>query len=292
VRDGVLGALRLVQVEYIQSGLATRIEDAPANNRLRWLLDPGRSGLALVMSAIGCHAQHLACFAAGRNVTRLVADVRALLPGRTLIDYVSALFELDGGARGTLSVTQAAAGGEKDSQEREQQTDAAHHGVDKEAGRRARRERDRSAGAARRCAPHEMVLGASALYHPNNRRWYVANCRFAVFCAISISDIEHHLRRRFPCSSNAQRCFVEKSTLKPKWNLISTLNFGPPGPRCFAPTLRPMDLIAGIMQLSRSAQTRLRCESEVDGFASRTRRFKTVKDTGSLSACRKTERLN
>jgi predicted dehydrogenase len=114
VRDGVLGALRLVQVEYIQSGLATKIEDAPQNNRFRWLLDPQRSGLALVMSAIGCHAQHLACFATGRNATRLCADVRALLPGRKLIDYVSALFELEGGARGTFTVTQAAAGGEND----------------------------------------------------------------------------------------------------------------------------------------------------------------------------------
>lgn len=114
VRDGVLGTLRLVQVEYIQSGLATRVEDTPQNNRLRWLLDPKRSGLALVMSAIGCHAQHLACFAAGRNATRLTADVRALVPGRTVIDYVSALFELDGGARGTFTVTQAAAGAEND----------------------------------------------------------------------------------------------------------------------------------------------------------------------------------
>jgi predicted dehydrogenase len=114
VRDGVLGALRLVQVEYIQSGLAMRVEDEPQNNRLRWLLDPQRSGLALVMSAIGCHAQHLACFAAGRNATRLCADVRALLPGRKVIDYVSALFELDSGARGTFTVTQAAAGGEND----------------------------------------------------------------------------------------------------------------------------------------------------------------------------------
>src|SRR5437773_10492677 len=114
VRGGTLGELRLVQVEYIQSGLATRTEDAPQNNRLRWLLDPQRSGLALVMSAIGCHAQHLACFAAGRNATRLCADVRALLPGREVIDYVSALFELEGGARGTFTVTQAAAGGEND----------------------------------------------------------------------------------------------------------------------------------------------------------------------------------
>jgi predicted dehydrogenase len=114
VRDGVLGALRLVQVEYIQSGLATKIEDTPQNSRLRWLLDPRRSGLALVMSAIGCHAQHLACFATGRNVMRLCADMRALLPGRELIDYVSALFELEGGARGTFTSTQAAAGGEND----------------------------------------------------------------------------------------------------------------------------------------------------------------------------------
>ena len=65
VRDGAIGPVRLVQVEYIQSGLATRLEDGPQNNRLRWVLDPERSGQALVMSAIGCHAQHLACFVSG-----------------------------------------------------------------------------------------------------------------------------------------------------------------------------------------------------------------------------------
>jgi predicted dehydrogenase len=114
VRDGTLGKLRLVQVEYIQSGLATRIEDDASTNRLRWIVDPQRSGLALVMSAIGCHAQHLACFAAGRNVMRVCADLGALVPDRRLIDYVSALIELEGGVRGTFTVTQAAAGGEND----------------------------------------------------------------------------------------------------------------------------------------------------------------------------------
>jgi predicted dehydrogenase len=114
VRDGTLGAIRLVQVEYIQSGMATRIEDGPRNNRLGWILDPKRSGLALVMSAIGCHAQHLACATVGRNITRVAADVAALMPGRKVIDYVSALLEFEGGARGTFSVTQAAAGGEND----------------------------------------------------------------------------------------------------------------------------------------------------------------------------------
>ena len=36
------------------------------------------------------------------------------MPGRELVDYVSALIELDNGARGTMTVTQAAAGGEND----------------------------------------------------------------------------------------------------------------------------------------------------------------------------------
>src|SRR5664279_542473 len=114
VHDGVLGPVRLVQVEYIQAGMATRVEDGPQSNRFRWILDPQRSGLALVMSAIGCHAQHLASFTTGMTVARVVADVGALVPGRKVVDYVSALLEFEGGARGTFTVTQAAAGGEND----------------------------------------------------------------------------------------------------------------------------------------------------------------------------------
>src|SRR6516164_2452234 len=114
VRDRALGNLRLVQVEYIQSGLATRIEEGPQNNRLRWLLDPKRSGLSLVMSAIGCHAQHLACFASDLRLVRVCAEVGALMPGRSLVDYTSALCEFEDGVRGTFTVTQAAAGGEND----------------------------------------------------------------------------------------------------------------------------------------------------------------------------------
>jgi predicted dehydrogenase len=114
VHEGAIGPVRMVQVEYIQAGMATRVEEGPQNNRFRWILDPARSGLALVMSAIGCHAQHLACFAIDRLVARVVADVGALLPGRVVVDYVSALLEFDGGVRGTFTVTQAAAGGEND----------------------------------------------------------------------------------------------------------------------------------------------------------------------------------
>ena len=114
VQQGAIGAVRLVQVEYIQSGLATRVEGGPLTSRLRWVLDPGRSGQALVMSAIGCHAQHLACFVAGQPVARVAADVGALMPGRLVVDHVSALLEFANGARGTFTATQAAVGGEND----------------------------------------------------------------------------------------------------------------------------------------------------------------------------------
>jgi predicted dehydrogenase len=114
VQDGAIGVPRLVQVEYFQGSLASRVEDGELDDRLRWLLDPARSGLALVMSAIGCHAQHLACFVAGRHVARVCADVGTLVPGRAVVDYVAVLMELEGGVRGTMTVTQAAAGSEND----------------------------------------------------------------------------------------------------------------------------------------------------------------------------------
>ena len=114
VATGAIGDLRYLQVEYIQSGLAVRDADQPATKRMQWVLDPARSGLALVMSAIGCHAQHLACFAVDRRVEAVCADAGAVVPGRTVIDTVSALLRLEGGLRGTFTVTQAAAGGEND----------------------------------------------------------------------------------------------------------------------------------------------------------------------------------
>jgi predicted dehydrogenase len=114
VRDGALGEPRFVQVEYLQGSNATRVEDGPPNRRLEWLFDPARSGLALVMSAIGCHAQHLASTIIGRDVARVSADVGALVPGRRVVDHVSALLEFDGGARGTFTATNAAAGAEND----------------------------------------------------------------------------------------------------------------------------------------------------------------------------------
>jgi predicted dehydrogenase len=114
VADGAIGSVRMVQVEYIQSGLAKPIEQGTMTDSQRWKFDASRSGLALVFSAIGCHAQHLACSVSGLNITAVSAEVGALMPGRTVVDTILANVRFAGGARGQYTVTQAAAGGEND----------------------------------------------------------------------------------------------------------------------------------------------------------------------------------
>ena len=99
VADGVIGPVRLVQVEYIQSGLAKAIEQGTMTDSQRWKFDADRSGLALVFSAIGCHAQHLACNVSGLVVEAVSADVGALMPGRGVTDTVLANLRFAGGAR-------------------------------------------------------------------------------------------------------------------------------------------------------------------------------------------------
>lgn len=114
IAEGAIGPVRMVQVEYIQSGLAKPIEQGTMTDSQRWKFDAARSGLALVFSAIGCHAQHLACNVLGQKVSAVAADVGSLMPGRSVVDTILANLRFDGGARGQYTITQAAAGGEND----------------------------------------------------------------------------------------------------------------------------------------------------------------------------------
>jgi predicted dehydrogenase len=106
IRAGELGEIRQVHLQYVQSYLAHR--DLPAG----WRTEAGRAGSSLVLMDIGTHAFHLGAFVTGMDVTRLCADVGSAIPGRTIDDYVSALLRYENGARGSLWVTNAAAGSE------------------------------------------------------------------------------------------------------------------------------------------------------------------------------------
>ncbi|MBL8839815.1 MAG: Gfo/Idh/MocA family oxidoreductase [Alphaproteobacteria bacterium] len=109
VEAGAVGELRLIQVEYLGAGLALRVEDMPDAAR-RWRLDPAKGGPSLVLADIGTHAHHLACYVSGQNFAALSAEVGTLMPGRRVHDYAQVRFTLRGGARGSMSICQGAAG--------------------------------------------------------------------------------------------------------------------------------------------------------------------------------------
>ena len=106
IRAGELGEIRQVHLQYVQSYLAGH--DLPAG----WRTEAGRAGSSLVLMDIGTHAFHLGAFVTGLDVARLCADVGSAIPGRAVDDYVSALLRYENGARGSLWVTNAAAGSE------------------------------------------------------------------------------------------------------------------------------------------------------------------------------------
>ena len=112
VAAGAVGALRAVQVEYLQAGMSAAVEQREQTPKLRWKLDARRSGPSLVLGDIGTHAHHLASFVAGRPVRRLAADLGAVVPGRSVDDYAAMLLRFEGGIRGTLFCSQALAGTE------------------------------------------------------------------------------------------------------------------------------------------------------------------------------------
>ena len=106
IADGALGAVRKVVVEYPQGWLAEPAEGKQAE----WRVDPERSGAGGCIGDIGTHAFNLAEFVTGLRVTRLLADLAAVVPGRALDDDVSVLLRFENGARGVLLASQIEVG--------------------------------------------------------------------------------------------------------------------------------------------------------------------------------------
>ncbi len=109
VADGQLGEIRLVQVDYVQSGKADENDPDPSGE-VPWRYDPVRGGPSLVMGDIGSHAHNLLRFITGLEVAEIAAEVGHIVPNRLVDDYAGAMLRLSNGARGSFWVTQAAAG--------------------------------------------------------------------------------------------------------------------------------------------------------------------------------------
>lgn len=111
VAAGELGELRVVQVEYLQDWLSTRVEDSGVK-QAEWRTDPKRSGPAGCLGDIGTHAYNLARFVTGLEVESLAADLHSFVEGRVLDDNVHMMLRFRGGARGMLWSSQVSPGNE------------------------------------------------------------------------------------------------------------------------------------------------------------------------------------
>jgi predicted dehydrogenase len=111
VREGTLGDIRVVQVEYPQDWLTEPLETT-GQKQAAWRTDPKRSGAGGCIGDIGTHAFNLLRYVTGLQVRELAAELSTFVPGRALDDNVQVMLRLAGGARGMLWASQVAPGNE------------------------------------------------------------------------------------------------------------------------------------------------------------------------------------
>ena len=111
VARGDLGAIRVVNAEYVQDWLAAPLEQT-GQKQAEWRTDPERSGAGGCIGDIGTHAYHLACFVSGLKPVAMSAELSTFVEGRRLDDNASLLLRFDNGAKGMLWASQVAVGNE------------------------------------------------------------------------------------------------------------------------------------------------------------------------------------
>ena len=111
IATGKLGKIRKVVVEYPQGWLATRLE-ASGQKQAGWRTDPKRSGAGGCVGDIGTHAENLAEYMTGLQISELAADTTSFVKGRKLDDDVNVLLRFKGGAKGVLHSSQISVGEE------------------------------------------------------------------------------------------------------------------------------------------------------------------------------------
>ncbi len=113
IRDGVIGKIRKVIVEYPQGWLYELLE-ATGQKQAGWRTDPEKSGAAGGVGDIGTHAENLAEYITGLKITEICADLTIFVAGRRLDDDANMLLRFDNGAKGILHNSQICHGEEND----------------------------------------------------------------------------------------------------------------------------------------------------------------------------------
>jgi len=113
VQNGTLGKIRKVVVEYPQGWLSSTLEET-GQKQASWRADPEKAGISNCMGDIGTHAENLAEYITGLQITELCADLGPIVEGRDLDDDGNVLLRFDNGAKGILHASQISVGEEND----------------------------------------------------------------------------------------------------------------------------------------------------------------------------------
>lgn len=111
VRNGELGKIRKIVVQYPQGWLATALEKT-GQMQAAWRTDPKQSGGAGCMGDIGTHAENLSEYITGLKIKEVCADLSIFVKGRKLDDDGNVLLRFNNGARGVLHASQVSIGEE------------------------------------------------------------------------------------------------------------------------------------------------------------------------------------
>lgn len=109
VRNGAIGKIRKVYVEYPQGWLAANDVDTKQS---AWRTDINRSGISGCMGDIGTHAANIAEYITGLEIMELCSQLNIIVDGREIDDDGSVFLKFDGGVTGTLMASQVATGEE------------------------------------------------------------------------------------------------------------------------------------------------------------------------------------
>jgi predicted dehydrogenase len=124
IKEGKLGSLRKIVVEYPQGWLSEPIEQEGAK-QAEWRTDPDRAGVSSAVGDIGSHAENLVEYITGLRMEKLFADITSFVAGRELEDDANMLVHYEKGVRGVLYASQISVGEENALTIRVYGTDAA-----------------------------------------------------------------------------------------------------------------------------------------------------------------------
>ncbi len=108
IRRGDIGSIRVVVAEYPQGYLADSVE--ATGYKRKWKLDPAYTGPSLCLGDIGTHIESTVHFMTGLNISRVLAKMDVVVPGRKLDDNDYILVEYEGGATGNYWSSKIAIG--------------------------------------------------------------------------------------------------------------------------------------------------------------------------------------